>query len=149
MIHTNLEQAESYLQDKLKALFEGRDAAWIFLCKYLEYCHVYDDMVDEPKNVVLVERSAQLASEIYNSEYWKRYCQNLVVLERLIHVTYFDCVKWEKSDEQWKREHARVLNHCGYNMLFAVVLIEFGEDRLKEISLEYREFAHKNHAESV
>lgn len=135
---------KEHLQKNLQTLFTGRIAAFEFICLYLDYCHMVDDLVDEDKNIERINDTVSQASRVFNCSYWKQYGNSLLLVDRLIHNKYFDCVTWEHSEEQWKNEHARVLNHCGYDMLFAVILIEFGEGKLNELSLDYRNFAHED-----
>lgn len=130
------------LQKKLQDLFKSRLVAFEFVCLYLDYCHMVDDLVDEGKNIDLVNKTIAMASRVFNTTYWKQHGHALILVDRIIHNKYFDCVKWEHSNEEWKQSHARVLNHCGYDMLFAVILLEFGEETLNAVSMEYREFAH-------
>lgn len=138
----NKEQLQAEVNGKLVELFKGRDEAYNFICRYIDYCHVIDDLVDEETTIAMIEQTTTLASVIFNLDYWKKYGTSLYLLHRIIHHTYFDSVQWERAEEQWKKDHARVLNHCGYNMLFAVVLIEFGEEKLKEVGMTFREYAH-------
>jgi hypothetical protein len=135
---------KSLLTD-LTILLADRKEAHEFLYLYGEYGEVVDDLVDDPGNPDNVEKAARLAHVVNNCAYWNKYKQCLYLVERLIHNTYFDSVKWESADEEWKRRDAKALSHCGYNMLFAVILLEFGEEKLKELSLRFREHAHERH----
>jgi hypothetical protein len=54
-------------------------------------------------------------------------------------------VEWELSEIEWKRRDARALNHCAYNMLFAVIILECGDAALRKISVRFREHAHERH----
>ncbi len=138
----NIEQVEASLRQELLRLLSDRPKALEFLGFYIDYCHMIDDLVDEEKNIELVRQTSKQAAIVFNCDYWKQYSANLYLVDRITHNTYFDSVTWEKSDEEWKRRDARALNHCGYNMMFAIILIEFGEKKLQEISIKYREFAH-------
>jgi hypothetical protein len=139
-VDNNQEQIEAELQ----ALLADRKEAQYFVTAYQAYTHLVDDCVDEEKSEDRVRQLTQLAGICYNCEYWKKYGHLLYIVDRLIHNTYFDAAEWEKSDDKWKRQHAASLVHCNYNMLFAVVMIEFGECKLKEISLKVREAAHRS-----
>ena len=138
----NLEQVEAALKGELFELLKERKDALDFLKYYIDYCHMIDDLVDEDKNIELVRQTSKQAAIVFNCPYWKQWGANLYLVDRITHNTYFDSVVWEKSEEEWKRRDARALNHCAYNMLFAIILIEFGEAKLQEISGKYREFAH-------
>jgi hypothetical protein len=133
---------QSQLEQDMCFMFREKPVAFDWLTKYLEYVQVVDDCVDEPKDSNSVRDLTKLASLVFNHNYWVQYRANLLLLERITHCTYFDAVIWEQANEEWKRRDARVLTHCGLNMLYAVILIEFGEDKLAEVSLKHREFAH-------
>lgn len=126
-------------------MFEGHNEASEFILLYGAYIEPIDDLVDEEKDVKNVRLVGELAARLFNCTYWKKWGNCLYLVERLIHNTYFDSVVWESADEEWKRRDAKCLSHAGYNMLFAVVLLEFGEDALKGLSLRFREHAHKRH----
>jgi len=42
------------------------------------------------------------------------------------------------------KKAADILRHCGYNMLFAVLLIVGGREKLNEFSLDVRKLSHRN-----
>lgn len=130
---------------ELVNLFIDRPEAHEFVLHYGEYIENIDDLVDEPKDVERVKKVTEQAARLFNSPYWKKWGDKLYLLERITHLTYFDSVCWESADEEWKRWDAKCLSHCGYNMLFAIILIEFGEDKLRSISLRFREHAHLRH----
>lgn len=136
---------EDSLKKELEKLFEGHEQALLFVRMYANYCELIDDMVDEQKSIESVHKVTQYAAVLFNCDYWKKWGHALYLVDRINHHTYFDAVEWEKSDEEWKRRDARVLSHCGYNMLFAVILIEFNEAILDKISLRFRTHAHENH----
>lgn len=124
-------------------ILEGHKDARDFVAMYCEYAHAIDDCVDEEQSVEQTAKTIKLAAQVFNSAYWSKWKQALYVLERMIYCNYFDSVKWEKSEEEWKNRDAKVLNQSGYLMIFAVILIELGEDKLKEVSLRIREYMHK------
>jgi len=88
---------------------------------------------------------ADAATAVYNSTYWRQWGHVLTLLEKIIINQYFDSVKWEKAEEEWKRQYAKVNSHAGMMMTFAVVLIEFGDKKLEEVSLAWREQAYMTH----
>jgi len=133
------------LLTELTELFKDRTEAYEFLVLYGEYGELVDDLVDEVVLPEMVEKTARLVHAVNNHTYWIKWKHVLHIVERLIHNTYFDSVKWESANEEWKRRDAKVLSHCGYNMLFAVILIEFGEETLAKYSLRFREHAHLKH----
>lgn len=130
---------------ELTELLKDKAEASEFLFLYGQYGELMDDVVDEPQSIVTTERMADFANKVNNCAYWIKHRQYLWVIERLIHNAYFDTVRWEKADEEWKRRDAKAMSHCGYYMLFAVILIEFGIEKLNEISLRFRNHAHLKH----
>lgn len=93
----------------------------------------------------MVQQADELVQKIGNCAYWQRNQSCLWVVRWLVHNQYFDTTKWEKDEEEWKRRDAKAMSHCGYLMLFAVILIEFGVEKLNEISLRFRTHAHLRH----
>lgn len=132
------------MQEQIKVMFKDNPSAFSFVCKYIEYIHLIDDVVDEEKNTETVLRMTQKAFEVFNHDYWLKWRQSLLIVERLVHNVYRDSTNWENSPEEWKKRDAKVMNQRGYDVLFAVILIEFGEDKLNEFSLLFREYSHKN-----
>lgn len=132
------------MQLEIQEFFKERKDAFYFLCQYVQYIHCIDDCVDEPNAGERTITLTELAAKTFNSPYWLKYQQNLIIVERLVHNAYFDSVVWENSQEEWKKRDAKVLNQRGYDMIFAVMLIEFGEDKLREFSSRFREYSHKN-----
>ena len=143
-IFSSLDKGATVLRD-LELLFSEKPEALIFLRDYVTYCHLVDDMVDETKDIDRIRRCTTYATCLYSSDYWARNRQTLYAVDRITHNQYFDAVTWEHSEEEWKRRDARALNHCGYNMLFAVILLEFGEDAMNQWSIKYREYSHLKH----
>lgn len=139
----NFEDKE--LLREIAELFVDKPDAAEFIHMYGTYCEVMDDLVDEEPSVDRIELSGRLRMQLSGCAYWQKHVAHLWLVERLIHNTYFDSVRWEKSDEEWKRRDAKVLSHAAYNMLFSVILLEFGYEKLAEISLRFREHAHLRH----
>lgn len=133
------------LLSDLTELFQDKSEACEYLHLYGQYIELVDDLVDEEPQVDRVQEATKYAALIGNCSYWNKWKGYLYLVERLIHNTYFDSVIWEKSNTDWKRKDAKCLSHVGYNMLFAVILIEFGEDKLREYSIRFREHAHLKH----
>jgi len=126
-------------------LLEHNQDAVRFILAYGEYIEHIDDLVDEEKDNNRNRKLLEYSSMVFNSNYWCKYRSQLYLLERMIHNTYFDSVTWETSTDEWKRRDAKCLSHCGYMMLFAVVLIECGEEALNGFTLRFREHAHLRH----
>lgn len=137
--------ADKALLAELAEMFNGREDAVNFVVAYGNYIEIIDDLVDEVKDKDRVRKVGEQAALVFNLPYWKKWGHALYYVERIIHNTYFDSVCWEESEEEWKRRDAKCLSHCGYNMLFAIILVEFGEKKLQELSLRFREHAHKRH----
>lgn len=127
-------------------LLADKPEAKRFVIAYGEYIEMIDDMVDEPKDISLIDRCTAMSQLIFSSEYWQRNSQQLSVVEQLIHTIYFNVVQWESAPEAWKRRDAKALSHVGYFMLFAVLLLETRDSSLvQRISLRFMEKAHKQH----
>jgi hypothetical protein len=122
-----------------------RPEAFEFLVLFGQHCAAIDDIVDEEKDSALVKQSVLYSTRMYNCNYWRKWGHTLVLLERVIVNSYFDSVKWEKAEEEWKRQVAKVHSHDGMLMTFAVILIEYGDEALAEVSLAWREQAYELH----
>lgn len=133
------------MDEDIRKLFEGRNDAIEFLLLYSEYGGKVDDIVDEEKNKERVRQTTLYGSKSYNCNYWIKYRPQLLILDRLIHNMYFDSVEWEDAPELWKREHAKVYSHSGMLMTLSVILIEFGDEKLREFSLRLKEYAYFRH----
>lgn len=133
------------LYEEYESMFKGHEEAWDFIKLSNAYFELIDDLVDEPKELGRIERLTALAGLFYNHSYWLRHRTTLWIVERLIRCQYLDSVKWEHSDEQWKREHAKILSHPSVNIVFTVILIEFGQHVLDNFSARFRENAHRLH----
>lgn len=142
-MNPNFLNQELYL--KYEAMFQGHEEAWDFLKLSNAYFDVVDDLIDEPKNIPRIERCTGLAGLFYNHSYWIKHRTTLWIIERMIRCQYLDSVKWMASDEQWKKEHGKVLSHPSVMLVFTVIFIEFGQSVLDEFSSEFRENAHKLH----
>lgn len=135
------------VEKTLAEIKNGHPDAYEFLHLFGLYCSAIDDLVDEQKNNARVAQVTLLASQVHNCNFWKNHYQQLTIVERLIMNSYFDSVEWESAPEVWKRVTARVHAHDGMLMTFAVILIEFGDDKLKLVSRSWREQAYSMHKE--
>lgn len=133
------------IEEKIKNLVKDRPEADEFLLLYAEYCALVDDLVDEPYSTDRTRKTILLAAKVFNCNYWRRYGDKLVIIDRLIQNMYFDSVVWEKAEEQWKRQHAKVYSHSAQLMVLSVILIEFGDDVMRQLSLEIKEYAYELH----
>jgi hypothetical protein len=118
-----------------------------FLIGYGEFVELYDDFIDKDKGDISIHTIKTKLVDIMSGAYWRKYADSLYLVEKLISLQFHDTVVWENSDELWKREHAKVLSHCAYNMLFAVMIIEIGLIETQKFSAEFRETCHVLHME--
>lgn len=135
------------MEKTLEELFKNNLDALFFINHYCSYCHLVDDIQDNESTTETLRIIGNLATIVYNCNYWRKYSQTLLLVDVLIQNTYFDSVKWEKSSGEstilsWKQRDARVMSRCGYNMIFAVIYLEFGSEKLNELSLQFREETH-------
>lgn len=130
------------MQLEVATMFKNKPDALQFICVYAEYVHCIDDCVDEIKSVSRIQELTRLAAFVFNSNFWIKHREHLIVVEKLIHNAYYDSVLWEKSEDKWKVRDSKVMNQRGYDMLLAVVWIEFGDTVLSEFSKRFREYSH-------
>lgn len=141
----NLKTCGSVLEE-VKRILEKNQEAKLFIGAYTEYVHAIDDLVDEDKNVTKIDRTTDLASRIFNSNYWIKNRDQLYLIEQLIHVFYFVSVEWETSEELWKQRDARVISHMGYAMFLAVLLLETRDTLIVQgIAAKFMEASHLKH----
>lgn len=138
------------LLEEISLLFSDKPEATEYLYLYGELygelCEVMDDLADEvDRRTENVEKAGLLRCKLSTCKYWLQNWQHLWMVERLIHHQYTDVMKWEKSEVEWQRRDAKALSHCAYLMFYAVVQLEFGDEKLQELSLRFREHAHKKH----
>ena len=132
------------LMDRLLVLFKDQPDAYEFVDLYRGYIHLIDDIIDEPnfKTPEHILKLTALASRVFTCKFWLTYGHALIVTEQLINNTYADSVIWEKSTLRYQTTAADTLRHTGLDMFFAVILIVFGRDILREVSAEFREQCH-------
>ncbi len=131
---------------EIHQLLQGKEEAIRFVIAYGQYVEHIDDLVDEPKSIPLIQTTILEAADIFSSNYWRRNGDYLRITEKLINLEYFDSVAWEAAaNEEWKRRDARVMSHAAYHMLFAILLLECGDDATRKICLRFREQAHLKH----
>lgn len=141
------EKKEAALLMRVKELLAPVPAAEHFVVRWTEYVHLIDDIIDGDVELdanVLLKLTAW-AAEIFSSEYYHQFRQFLYPVVILTNNTYGDSVQWEHSDEAWKRRHADALRHTGYDMFFIIVMIHCGYEKMREISIEFREYSHLKH----
>jgi len=133
---------------QLKELFKRRPDALEFLHLYNAYVHLIDDIIDdrctEPAKILEMQHAAR---NVFSHPFYQQNIQQLYVVEALNNDTYRTSVEWERGDVEWNRRHAACLRHCGYSMVFAVILITGGQDILTGMSSSFREQCHLKHIE--
>jgi hypothetical protein len=121
-------------------------AAYSFLCAYGTFAHAVDDLIDEKiTDPEAILKTFQLYAEVLSSSFYRKYFDYLYPLVCNINNTYADSVVFEKSSEQWKREHADNMRTCGNDMAVMVVKLLCGYDDSRRVSLLFREDSYKHH----
>lgn len=128
----------------LKLIAERPDAAE-FLSLAGQYGGLLDDVLDISAEPSRVKALCEYSALMYTCAYWRKWGHLLMFATVLARNQYFDSVKWENAEEQWKREHAKVYSHAGIGLILAVALIEYGSKKVDEISLSLREEAYTLH----
>lgn len=145
---TQLNQAKEDAKKCYEIIYEAikhDNEAVEFMHLYAEYCHLIDDIIDEPFSAARILKTFNFATLLYSQPFWIRNKDALILVDCLINNQYADSVSWEKSNDEWKRQHAQALSHAAYNMMFAIVLIVAGYDKLREISEKFRTHSHLKH----
>lgn len=137
------------LKAKIEKMLAHNKDALFFVCGYSEYAHLNDDNVDEPFSLERLQKTAAYANILFTCPYWLQNSERLKLVELTINLTYYDSARWEKSESEYLRHEAKALSHCGYNMLFAVLILECGFDATAKISAEFRESCHNLHKDDV
>ena len=144
----SLLEAYQIIQVKLKDIFKDHPDAWKFTTLYGEYIHAIDDMIDNntwnPESLLKITR---LAIDVYSCDFYRVNAQHLAPIAKSNNNCYADVVKWEKEpDGSLLFEAASHLRHCGYEMFLAVVELVAGYDKMREMSSEFRSYAHYKHS---
>jgi hypothetical protein len=140
-IHLDVKDAYKIINEAI-----GHDQEAVeFVKLYAEYIHAVDDIIDEGKNPKLILDTFNLATALFSSPFWHKHKDQLLIVDFLINNQYADVVSWEKSNDKWKRREAKALSHVGYNMLFAVIIVVAGRNKLREVSEKFRAWAHYKH----
>ena len=125
--------------EHLSELFREKPEAWSFLLLHSQLTNIIDDLIDEDFQRERLLRAFYIASLLYSSDYFLRNRAILLPIEHQIINTYADSVDWETSGEEKKVAAADVIRHCGQEMVFAVIKLEFGYDMLRQLSGKLRE----------
>lgn len=143
-IEHNKELIQSML-DKLNAK-AGKDCI-NFILGYGAFIELYDDYIDKDKGDISIHTLKDKLVDLFSANYWLRNAPSLYLVEKLIHLQFADVVKWETSNVEWMRRDAKALSHCGYNMLFAIIILELGLEVAQEFSSQFRQTCHAIHLE--
>jgi hypothetical protein len=138
-------QLVKIFENQVAELFKDKPLAYEFLCLYGQYCAAIDDIIDERETIKFTREASKLACRAFSTAYWRQYSNILFITDRIIHNDYFDSVRMCSSDKQWEKDRGKVYANAGMMMTQAVILIEFGEDKLSEYSLLLKEFAYERH----
>ena len=139
------EKEAERLSGILEDLFKDHPAAREFMCHYVKYINLIDDIIDEKTDHHEVLRAFAQSHSVFTNPFFIQYRHLLGFLELVINNEYADSVTWEKSGEEWKVRHADAIRHCGLNMLFGVIMILHGYDKLREVSCDLRTFFFEKH----
>jgi len=80
------------LYKEYEQLFLERPEAWDFIKLSNAYFEIVDDVVDETFSKERIRKLTAYAGMFYNHSYWRKHCNTLYVVDRLIHCQYFDIV---------------------------------------------------------
>jgi len=120
-------------------LLEEKPEALEFFLLYNDYVNQVDDLIDEKFTKEGFLKSLYTASLLYSSNYFTNNRAFLLPIEHNIINTYADTVQWETCEDPKRKQAADVLRHCGQDMLFAIIKLEFGYEALRQVSPKLRE----------
>lgn len=141
------------LLHEINCLFSSKPEALAFTNLYCQYCHAIDDIIDEEyppkgKSKFIID-AFELAERLFSSHYFISNYYWLKPVIAIVRNDYSNACLWEEESEDWKKLHADVLRHSGYNVFFAIVEHEFGWAALSAISARFREFSHHKHLNDI
>ena len=124
---------------------DGMDA-YKFILAYGTFCHAVDDIVDEKiTEPEVLLKTFTLYSDILTSPFYRKYWGELHPILSMINNNYADSVIFERSSEQWKKDHADSLRTCGNDIAVHIVHMLCGYDDSRRLSLLFREDSYLNH----
>jgi len=142
------EQIKAQTKEIYKEIYQliGHDEdACKFVLMYGNYVEMIDDIIDESHDGELVLKAFSHAMLMFTTPFWLKWHEQLLLVDALNNNQYADSLIWEKSEDSWKREDARCLSHCGYNILYAVIYLVAGRDALRKVSERFRQWSHMKH----
>lgn len=146
---TKFAQIDKRLMDEISKSLAPFPEAGNFITLYRDYVHAIDDLIDMENrpNAEELLRVFAAASVLFTTPFWRQYGPSLLMVERMINNTYADSVRWEQKDlnNTWQNRDASVLRHAGVDMMFAIIDLLLGRDKLREISSAFRYQCHLIH----
>ena len=139
------------LFNEISEIFSNFPDARDYVIKHNNYVHFIDDIIDgdvtnNPDNIL---KLMHMACDLHSMPFHRQYGHVLFMLDTVINNSYADSVKWEKSEEDWKKKASDVIRHEALNTFFAVVFIIAGYDKMRKISSRMREFTHFRHLNDI
>lgn len=119
------------LLERLNHYLKGRVDAQTFLLRYRDYNHEIDDLIDIPErrsDNEFILRVLNTALDVLSHPFYTNHVAELYSVIKIIHNTYADSVKWEKSSEAWQKTIADVVRNAGNEMVIQVVRIVVREE---------------------
>jgi hypothetical protein len=133
--------------EDLKEVVKGNVQAFDFLCTYVTYCHLMDDIVDDPGSVsdkrLVAEQLAFLQQVILNP--WVQ--QHIGLLWPMIVMsanTWLDANRWEKSNDATQRFSVDVLKGQYHEVAWFTAYLCGGLEHMQEMTSKYREYDYEN-----
>ena len=149
LLIVNMEKKQLFeLREHIRDILRNYPDALNFLFAYIDYIHAIDDIIDEPdkrNDDAFILRTFAMSAQIFAFPFYRQFGDKLALIDNIINNEFADTLIWGQSSEEWKRRHADVMRHCGYNMFYAVVWICCGYDKMREISAKFREWSHYKH----
>jgi len=122
----------------LERICLGNNEAKEFLVLWNSYVHAIDDIEDEKTTPEFRLQAFILPLKLYTHPFFKANEQRLGQIVLNCTNAYADCVAWEKSETDWKREFVDHYRHFGCEMALAVASIVGGYENMRSVSLEFR-----------
>jgi len=128
---------------ELEQQFKSEPDAWLYVRAMLEYYHAIDDIIDNKiTDYRFIIKTFAKASSLYSCRFYQAHAGHLWMVEQMVIEQYEISVGWEKSVEEWKKQHGDCLRHSGITIILAVILLIFGRPTMDEWSTKLRELCH-------
>ena len=123
---------------------DAEDFLWLWGC----YLRAVDDVIDDEKwDSESVLSVLVLACSFYSHPFYVRHASTLQMVVMLATNSWADSVKWERANEQWKREWADVLRHAGNEVIMATAMICGNWQAMRDISSPLMAMCYVYHAD--